>query len=464
MKRIVVLISGSGSNLQAIIDNINLGLIQAEVVEVISNNENAYGLVRAKNENIDTFVLDHKSFNSRDEYDNALEKRIQINKPDLIVMAGFMRILTPLIPTKYKGKMFWYNGTTWIQGQDKATSNSAPTFDLFDENGNSFTTYTNTTFTGTKLFSYKIGTGAVDPELGFALSYQNVQNTGDIVFNFNLLNDSFTYNLSGVTQTVKTDTSVLRKYTDRTTYTSVTGWKKADNLSKQEVVRQYDTTVKTNDFPVDVYDFSGDLNALTVKVYLNGQRKTELTDYEINRINRIAYVTFTKKITNGDKLVIKTTSEADKNTNGYYEFPSNLESNPQNANINEFTLGEVNDHVQSIVDNVPGFSGTNPGVNNLRDLGLTSKYGTKFLQHSGPMNLALYHMTDKDANIIKALKFAKREYSKFKRNFVKTAEDLGFEGPAILKTMHFILVICLVLQTQLKKNTRSLMQTINFMQ
>ena len=105
MKRIVVLISGSGSNLQAIIDNISLGLIQAEVVEVISNNENAYGLVRAKNENIDTFVLDHKSFNSRDEYDNALEKRIQINKPDLIVMAGFMRILTPLIPTKYKGKI-----------------------------------------------------------------------------------------------------------------------------------------------------------------------------------------------------------------------------------------------------------------------------------------------------------------------------------------------------------------------
>ena len=89
--------------------------------------------------------------------------------------------------------------------------------------------------------------------------------------------------------------------------------------SKQEVVRQYDTTVKTND-PADVYDFSGDLNALTVKVYPNGQRKTELTDYEINRINRIAYVTFTKKITNGDKLVIKTTSEADKNTNGYYEF------------------------------------------------------------------------------------------------------------------------------------------------
>ena len=68
--------------------------------------------------------------------------------------------------TKYKGKMFWYNGTTWIQGQDKATSNSAPTFDLFDENGNSFTTYTNTTY-WYKTFSYKIGTGAVDPELGF---------------------------------------------------------------------------------------------------------------------------------------------------------------------------------------------------------------------------------------------------------------------------------------------------------
>ena len=344
--------------------------------------------------------------------------------------------------TDYKGKMFWYNGTTWILGQDKTSTNFAPTFDLFDESGNSFTTYSNTTFTGTKLFSYKVGTGTVDPELGFALSYQNVQNTGDIVFNFNLLNDSFTYNLSGETTTLKTDTSVLRKYTDRTTYSNVTGWKKSDSLSKQEVVRQYDTTIQNNDFAVDVYDFSGDLNALTVKVYVNNQRKTELTDYQINRINRVAYITFTTKLTNGDKLVIKTTSEVDKNTNGYYEFPSNLESNPQNANLNEFTLGEVNDHVQSIVDNVPGFAGTNPGTNNLRDLGLSSKYGTKFLQHSGPMNIALYHMTDKDANIIKALKYVKREYSKFKRNFVKTAEDLGFEGPAkihvdkILAKMH----------------------------
>ena len=88
MKRIIVLISGSGSNLQAIIENINLGLIQAEIVEVISNDQNAYGLIRAKNANIDTFVLDHKSFNSRDEYDDALEKRIQIKNPD----SGFNRI------------------------------------------------------------------------------------------------------------------------------------------------------------------------------------------------------------------------------------------------------------------------------------------------------------------------------------------------------------------------------------
>ena len=105
MKRIVVLISGNGSNLQAIIENIKQGYIKAEIVEVISNNENAYGLIRAKNENINTFVLNHKSFNSRDEFDIALDKRIEDNNPDLIVMAGFMRILTPLIPSKFKGKI-----------------------------------------------------------------------------------------------------------------------------------------------------------------------------------------------------------------------------------------------------------------------------------------------------------------------------------------------------------------------
>ncbi|TLX50595.1 phosphoribosylglycinamide formyltransferase [Pseudoalteromonas ruthenica] len=103
--RLVVLISGSGSNLQAIIDACAAGNVPAEVCAVISNKADAYGLERARNSGIRAEVLDHKAFASRDEYDVALSELIDGFSPDCVVLAGFMRILTPSLVQKFKGKM-----------------------------------------------------------------------------------------------------------------------------------------------------------------------------------------------------------------------------------------------------------------------------------------------------------------------------------------------------------------------
>ncbi|TMP88670.1 phosphoribosylglycinamide formyltransferase [Pseudoalteromonas ruthenica] len=103
--RLVVLISGSGSNLQAIIDACAAGNIPAEVCAVISNKADAYGLERARNSGIRAEVLDHKAFASRDEYDVALGELIDSFSPDCVVLAGFMRILPPSLVQKFKGKM-----------------------------------------------------------------------------------------------------------------------------------------------------------------------------------------------------------------------------------------------------------------------------------------------------------------------------------------------------------------------
>ena len=86
-----------------------------------------------------------------------------------------------------QGKWYYYNGTTWTAGQTKTKVNQTPLFDLFDSNGVSFTdtiVYPNSSFAGNKIFKYVEGTGAVDTELGFALTYSNVENIGDIVFDF----------------------------------------------------------------------------------------------------------------------------------------------------------------------------------------------------------------------------------------------------------------------------------------
>lgn len=105
-KRIVVLISGSGSNLQAIMDSIDAGQINGRIEAVLSNKAEAYGLERARNSNIPTLVLKHTDFDSRESFDQAMIKQIDTYQPDLIVLAGFMRILTAEFVRHYNGRMF----------------------------------------------------------------------------------------------------------------------------------------------------------------------------------------------------------------------------------------------------------------------------------------------------------------------------------------------------------------------
>ncbi len=104
-KSIVVLVSGNGSNLQAIIDDISQQKINARISAVIANQESAFGLVRAKNAGIPAIFIDHKSFASREEYDAKLASCIEELSPNLIVLAGFMRILTPAFVERFSGRM-----------------------------------------------------------------------------------------------------------------------------------------------------------------------------------------------------------------------------------------------------------------------------------------------------------------------------------------------------------------------
>ncbi len=104
-KSIVVLISGSGSNLQAIIDACKCEAISGSVAAVISNKDGVYGLKRAEDANIPTHVLSHKNFDSRNNYDDALAAIIDTYQPDIVVLAGFMRILSANFVNQYQGKM-----------------------------------------------------------------------------------------------------------------------------------------------------------------------------------------------------------------------------------------------------------------------------------------------------------------------------------------------------------------------
>ncbi|WP_163936098.1 phosphoribosylglycinamide formyltransferase [Paraferrimonas sp. SM1919] len=104
-KRLVVLISGNGSNLQAIIDSSCNDDVAGRIVGVISNRADAYGLERAKSDEIDAISLPAIADETRSDYDKRLAAEIDKLNPDLIILAGFMRILTPEFVAKYQGKM-----------------------------------------------------------------------------------------------------------------------------------------------------------------------------------------------------------------------------------------------------------------------------------------------------------------------------------------------------------------------
>ncbi|WP_165679994.1 phosphoribosylglycinamide formyltransferase [Metapseudomonas otitidis] len=102
---VVVLISGSGSNLQALIDSTTSAGHPARIRAVISNRADAYGLERARQAGIETRVLDHREFDGREAFDQALAALIDSFSPQLVVLAGFMRILTPGFVRHYTGRL-----------------------------------------------------------------------------------------------------------------------------------------------------------------------------------------------------------------------------------------------------------------------------------------------------------------------------------------------------------------------
>lgn len=106
MLRVLVCVSGGGTNLQAIIDGVNNGTIRnTQIVKVISNNEGVYALERAKNAGIEGQCVSPKSYETRDQFNQALLDAVNEAKPDLIVLAGFLVVIPEKMIQEYRGRI-----------------------------------------------------------------------------------------------------------------------------------------------------------------------------------------------------------------------------------------------------------------------------------------------------------------------------------------------------------------------
>ena len=357
---------------------------------------------------------------------------------------------------------YWYNGTTWVKSQQKTNTNQCPLFDVVDDDGISYgdtSVYSGSTFLGTTVFSYKVGTGLPDTVLGFPLTYQNVSNIGDIVFDFNFSVDTFQYKQSTNLITVQIERGYLlsQDYAGNTLYQN--GWQVCNADYVQAALRIYNNSNLTNNFDIDIFDASPEemqLDQDDVRVYINSQR-VAIDHWSLVATPSYYQIVFKQPVELTDIVTIKVYSTEPLNSKGYYEIPINLQNNPLNDVVKTFTLGEVVDHVNSIIDNVYNpengndatdidnlaydrtvndingvtFIGVFPGTSNLRDLGNITQFGTKFVQHSGPLSLSLYHITSQSTNVIKAIETARDDYGNFKRKFIAIAGSLGVDAPPV---------------------------------
>lgn len=344
-----------------------------------------------------------------------------------------------------KGVGYWYNGSNWVEGQSKEGTNQPPLFDVFDTNGNSFSdtsVYLNSSFAGTKVFSYKIGLGTIDSVLGFALSYRNFNSVGDIEFNNDFDAVDITYLSGQETLSIPTNNGFLRQYSNIDNYANRNVWSKTSEKTKQYQIISTVHAGDTNYVEIDVLP-EVELSIPYIKVFVNNTLLNS-SQYTIKKVGARQTVAISATLAVNDKIDIAIYS-TDTSNIGYYETPDNLEFNPLNVNFESLTLGQLRNHVEIIKQNSKVITDYNGTFTKLRDIDYKTTVGS-ILQHGHPLIFSNIFLNDKNANFVESINYAAKEYTKFKNKFLELAvkldevdsSDIPASVDAILKNINLV--------------------------
>ena len=317
-----------------------------------------------------------------------------------------------------KGLQYYYNGSSWIQGQQKTAVNQTPLFDIVDSTGVSISTYASSTFVGTEIFSYTHGTGTNDPSLGFPLSYRTFNQIGDIQFTNNFDSDVISYvDGNGNAQTgININTlGWVAQNTGLTTSNIRNSW-----VTNVESTKQFQVIggVYDGNNPYFQIDISADQEG-TVPYFRVYRNTAQITAWSIVTVGVLTYVHVTdSNLTAGDQIDIMIHSSNSVSDLGYYEVPSNLNYNSENSNFSSLTLGQLRNHVSTMIANSNQIVGNFPGDSNLRDTPIKQQGGS-ILQQASPVLYSELFLVDSKANFLSGLDLARREYSKVKNKILE---------------------------------------------
>ena len=337
----------------------------------------------------------------------------------------------------YQGKDFYFDGSNWIAAQQKSNVNQPPKFDIFDSNGISLGNpdyYIGTSFMGSTLFSYGIGSGIDDTILGFPLRYSSVDNVGDISFDVSLNSDTFDYvqGTSPITENV--NVGYVYHYTSRTSFVRQLGWQTAVSPSIQYQVFDFDylASSPTSTFTCDVPMVdTASTNWPTIQVYINNVFQT---DYTVQVNDSTTTVTMTVGSLVDTVVQVLVLSDSVSPT-AYYQIPINLNNNPLNADVTSVNVGDIRGQYQSMFYNNPTSSGDVFGPNNFRDCGNLVPYGNKIIQNSASLVLPGTFLRKQNQNLFDALMYNSQRYITFKTLLVDTVNNTDYsiyQSPSVI--------------------------------
>ena len=330
-----------------------------------------------------------------------------------------------------KGTSYHFDGSYWLQSQQKTSINQPPLFDIFDSNNISFSDtsyYAGTDFTGCTLFQYAVGTGVVDPILNFPVKYGSVGNISDITFDVTLNNQIFNYVINNVSTPQAVDTGYVYSIDISGNPTRHIGWVTAAEKSFQYQVFNYvyDTTTMLTG-PVFVTDVAmKDVTQTiwpTLIVYVDNVRM-DPSEYTVTVGVTNTSINLVNSITNGTHVDVMIYSDQVSKL-GYFQVPSNLDHNPFNTPVTSLNLGDIRGHYKSICNNV-SLTGVAFGANNYRDLGNITQYGTKIIQNSAAVASASAFIRKQNTNFFNSIIYNSNEYVKFKSLLVNTVNNQNF--------------------------------------
>lgn len=339
------------------------------------------------------------------------------------------------------GKVFWYDGANWISAQQKVTVNQAPLFDAFDTTGTSFGdtgSYVNSTFAGTKLFSYKTGAGSNDTVLGFPLSYRTFNNVGDIQFENNFDADTFQYLVSPATHSAAINTGYLHITTGLGEYTRGNIWTRTVEDSKQYQIINHTADGVNNLFEIDILP-NPSVTTPNVKVLVNS-KFVDVNNFGLTQVAaRYAVLINPTMLAKGDSVDILIYSDSVSKM-GYYQVPSNVDNNSLNQTFATLTLGQLRNHLITLGQNSQIVEGVIPGNSNLRDLNIKSQCGN-ILKHAAPGVYSSLFLVDSSMNFVESTKYAQKEYTKFKNKILELATQVEIDINDIAASLDKIITI-----------------------